>query len=47
MALILQVDNNYQAFNSDQVYNPFSEVLVLTGGCVSSVHQIDLVEENK
>lgn len=43
----LQVDNHYQAFNNDQLYNPFTEVLVLTGGGVSSVHQIDLVDENK
>lgn len=43
----LQVDNHYQALNNEQVYNPFTEVLILTGGCVSSVHQIDLVEENK
>ena len=43
----LQVDNHYQPFSNDQVYNPFTEVLVLSGGCVTSVHQIDLVEENK
>lgn len=47
LTLCFQVDNHYQAFNNDQLYNPFTEVLVLTGGCVSSIHQIDLIEESK
>lgn len=47
VVLVLQVDNHYQALSNDQLYNPFTEVLVLTGGCVSSIHQIDLIEDNK
>lgn len=45
--MCVQVDNHYQTLSGDQQYNPYSEALILTGGCVSSVHQIDLVGENK
>lgn len=42
-----QTDGHYPEVGNDQLYNPYTEVLVLSGGCVSSVCQISLVDENK
>ncbi len=45
--MLFQVDGHYQELNSDQLYNPYTEVLILTGGPINTVHQINLVDEKK
>lgn len=45
--MLFQVDGHYQELNTDQLYNPFTEVLVLTGGCINTIHQIKLLDENR
>lgn len=46
LAPILSLQVEYQDLKKDQLYNPYSEVLVLTGH-ISTVHQIELIYENR
>ena len=43
---ILSLQVEYQELKNDQLYNPYSEVLVLTGH-ISTVHQIEVIYENR